>query len=373
MSIETGELRTEEFKVNVGPQHPSTHGVFRMVNTMDGERIVHCEPHIGFLHRSMEKMAENRQYISYLMMTDRIDYLSGLFCNEAHCRAIEELYELEVPKRAQYIRVMLMELNRIASHSIFWGIFALDLGAITPMLWAFREREVVMDLLEMTTGQRITFSYFRPGGVAEDLPLDNFLKRAEFFVKDFPYRVADYHRLLDSNEIFVHRTKGVGVIPADMAVNYGLTGPNLRCSGTNFDLRKNRPYECYKDFDFNVITYDDGDCYARYMARIYEMEESYKIFKQALEGLPEGDVKSPDAPKKIKPPAGEVYVRVESPRGDYGLYVESDGSDKPYRYKLRTPSFSNLCILPKLLENAYLADMVPIFGSLDVILPDVDR
>jgi len=365
-------LHTEEFEVNVGPQHPSTHGVFRMVLTMDGERVVDCEPHVGFLHRSMEKMAENRLYLQFLPMTDRIDYLSSLFCAVAHCEAVEQLMGIEVPPRAQYARAMLMELNRIASHCIFFGVFALDLGAVTPFLYGFREREMAMDLLEMTTGQRMTFNYARFGGVALDFP-DEFFSTCEKFVKVFPSRVTDYDRILNENEIFLARTKGVGTVAAARAVNYGWSGPNLRASGVDFDLRRNRPYEAYREVPYEPVVLKNGDCYDRYMARILEMRASNDFIKKCLEGLPEGPVQAEKVPKFPKVPAGEVYVRVESPRGDYGLYLVSDGGDKPYRYKLRTPSFNNLSMIRELLLGVYLADIVPIFGSLDVILPDVDR
>jgi NADH-quinone oxidoreductase subunit D len=365
-------IRTQEFQVNMGPQHPSTHGVFRMVLTMDGERVVDSEPHIGFLHRSMEKMAENRLYVQFLPMADRIDYLSSLFCATAHCEAVEQLMEIEVPPRAKYLRTMFMELNRIASHCIFFGVFALDLGAVTPFLYGFRERELAMDLLEMTTGQRMTFNYLRFGGVAADLP-ESFFPAVEKFLDVFPGRVTDYERILNENEIFLARTKGVGVVEGARAVNYGWSGPNLRASGVDFDLRRNMPYEAYGELAYEPVVLSSGDCYDRYLARILEMRASHALIKKCLEGLPDGPILKEKVPKFPKVPAGEVYVRVESPRGDYGLYLVSDGTDKPYRYKLRTPSFNNLSMIGEMLRGVYLADIVPIFGSLDVILPDVDR
>jgi NADH-quinone oxidoreductase subunit D len=365
-------LRTEEFEVNVGPQHPSTHGVFRMVLTLDGERVVDCEPHVGFLHRSMEKMAENRLYIQFLPMADRIDYLSSIFCGVAHCEAVERLMGLEVPPRARYLRTIFMELNRIASHCIYFGVFALDLGAVTPFLYGFREREMVMDLMEMTTGQRMTFNYLRFGGVAADLP-ESFYPAVEKFVRVFPDRVTDYERILNENEIFTARTRGVGPVAAARAVNYGWTGPNLRASGVDFDLRQNRPYEAYGELGYEPVVLDGGDCYDRYRARVLEMRASNELIKKCMEGLPEGPIQLEKVSRFPKVPAGEVYVRVESPRGDYGLYLVADGTDKPYRYKLRTPSFNNLSMIREMLVGVYLADIVPIFGSLDVILPDVDR
>jgi NADH-quinone oxidoreductase subunit D len=364
--------RTEEFQVNVGPQHPSTHGVFRMVLTMDGERVVDCEPHIGFLHRSMEKMAENRLYIQFLPMADRIDYLSSIFCTVAHCEAVEQLMEIEVPARAKYLRTIMMELCRIASHAIYFGVFALDLGAVTPFLYGFRERELTMDLLEMTTGQRMTFNYCRFGGVAADLP-ESFFPTVEKFVKVFPGRLDDYDRILNENEIFVARTKNIGTVEASRAINYGWSGPNLRASGVDFDLRRNLPYEAYGELGYEPVVLPNGDCYDRYRARILEMRASHELIKKCVEGVPEGPIQTEKISKFPKVPAGEVYVRVASPRGDYGLYLLSEGADKPYRYKLRTPSFNNLSMIREMLLGVYLADIVPIFGSLDVILPDVDR
>jgi NADH-quinone oxidoreductase subunit D len=308
-------------------------------------------------------------------MTDRVDYLAGIFCNTAHCLAVERLMEIEVPKRAQYLRVLAMEINRIASHLIFFGIFSLDLGAVTPMPWTFRDREWAIDLLERMTGQRLTFNYTRFGGVSLDLPEKDFLNKVEWFLEDFPKRLKDYERVLFANPILLARTKDIGTVPAEMAINYGLSGPNTRSSGVDFDLRRDIPYDAYKDFDFDVITLENGDSYDRFIARYYEMIESMKIIRQCIDGLPEGEINSLKMAKqsRIKPPEGEVYVRVESPRGDYGVYLQSDGSEKPYRLKLRTPSFNNLSIVCKLIEGVYLADIVPIFGSLDVILPDVDR
>jgi len=280
--------------------------------------------------------------------------------------------EIEVPPRAKYLRTMFMELNRIASHCIFFGVFALDLGAVTPFLYGFRERELTMDLLEMTTGQRMTFNYLRFGGVAADLP-DSFFPAAEKFLKVFPGRITDYERILNENEIFLARTKGVGVVDGARAVNYGWSGPNLRASGVDFDLRRNMPYEAYGELGYEPVVLTRGDCYDRYLARILEMRASHALIKKCLEGLPDGPTVKEKVPKFPKVPAGEVYARVESPRGDYGLYLVSDGADKPYRYKLRTPSFNNLSMIREMLRGVYLADIVPIFGSLDVILPDVDR
>jgi len=340
--------------------------------TMDGEKVVDCQPEVGFLHRSMEKMAENRLYIQFLPMADRVDYLSSAFCGVAHCEAVEKLMALEVPRRAQYLRVLFMEINRIASHLIYWGIFGLDLGAVTAFLYGFRERELLMDLLEMTSGQRMTFNYTRFGGVAADLPPQFDGKVREFF-KVFPQKVKDYEDLLNENPIFKARTKGVGAVTAARAVNYGWTGPNLRTTGFDFDLRQDLPYEVYGELGYKAVVLPHGDCYDRFLSRVLEMKASLALIRKCMDGLPEGPYQAEKVSKFPKVPAGEVYVRVESPRGEYGVYLVSDGSAQPYRYKLRTPSFNNLAMIAELVRGVYLADIVPIFGSLDVILPDVDR
>jgi NADH-quinone oxidoreductase subunit D len=365
------KLRTEEFEVNMGPQHPSTHGVCRFVLKMDGEQILDLVPHVGYLHRALEKIAENRTYLQYIPFTDRIDYVSAMFCNYGFCLALERLAKVEVPERAEYIRVIMMELNRIASHLIWLGTFALDIGAITPFLYAFREREKILDLIEMVCGQRMTFNYIRVGGVSRDLTSE-FIPQAKEFTRYFEPKVDEYEYILTNNPIFLARTKGIGVLPKKLAIDYSVTGPNLRATGLKWDLRKNEPYSIYHRFDFEIPTGENSDTWDRYMVRIREMREANKIVKQALEQIPEGDFRK-KVPVLFKAPAGEVYTRVESTRGEMGFYIISDGTTKPYRVKLRTASFSNLAVIPEIARGCLIADLVAIFASLDVIMPDVDR
>lgn len=365
------KIDTEEFIVNMGPQHPSTHGVCRLLLKMDGEVIVDVVPFVGYLHRSMEKIAENRTYPQYIPLTDRIDYVSAMFCNHVFCLAVEKLAQIEVPERAEYIRVIMDELNRIASHLIWLATFALDLGAITPFLYCFREREKVLDLLEMVCGQRMTFNYMRFGGVSRDLPPE-FIPKTKEFIEYFKPRVNEYEYILTNNPIFLGRTKGVGILDQKTAINYSVTGPNLRASGLKWDLRKEEPYSIYDRFEFDIPTGTNSDTWDRYMVRIQEMRQANRIVEQALESIPEGEIKT-KTPAVLRPPKGEVYARIESTRGEMGFYIVSDGSTKPYRLKMRTASFSNLAVLPEMSRGWKIADIVAIFASLDVIMPDVDR
>lgn len=365
------KIDTEEFIVNMGPQHPSTHGVCRLLLKMDGEVIVDVIPYIGYLHRSMEKIAENRTYLQYIPLTDRIDYVSAMFCNHGFCMAVEKLAQIEVPERAEYIRVIMDELNRIASHLIWLGTFALDLGAITPFLYCFRERERVLDLFEMVCGQRMTFNYMRFGGVSRDLPPE-FIPKTKEFTDYFKPRVDEYEYILTNNPIFLGRTKGVGILDKKTAIDYSVTGPNLRATGLKWDLRKDEPYSIYDRFEFDIPTGTNSDTWDRYMVRIQEMRQANRIVEQALESIPEGEIKT-KTPAVFRPPKGEVYARIESTRGEMGFYIVSDGSTMPYRVKLRTASFSNLAVLPEISRGWKIADIVAIFASLDVIMPDVDR
>jgi len=365
------KIDTEEFIVNMGPQHPSTHGVCRLLLKMDGEVIVDVVPYVGYLHRSMEKIAENRTYLQYIPFTDRIDYVSAMFCNHVFCMAVEKLAQIEVPERAEYIRVIMDELNRIASHLIWLATFALDLGAITPFLYCFREREKVLDLLEMVCGQRMTFNYMRFGGVSRDLPPE-FIPKAKEFVQYFKPRVDEYEYILTENPIFLGRTKGVGILDKKTAIDYSVTGPNLRATGLKWDLRKEEPYSIYDKFEFDIPTGTNSDTWDRYMVRIQEMRQANRIVEQALESVPEGEIKT-KTPTVFRPPKGEVYARIESTRGEMGFYIISDGTTIPYRVKLRTASFSNLAVLPEMSRGWKIADIVAIFASLDVIMPDVDR
>ena len=366
------KVGTEEFIVNMGPQHPSTHGVCRLLLKMDGEVIVDLVPIVGYLHRALEKIAENRTYLQFIPYTDRIDYVSAMFCNHGFCMAVEKLAGIEVPERAEYIRVIMDELNRIASHLVWLGTFALDLGAITPFLYCFREREMILDLIEMTCGQRMTFNYMRVGGVSRDLPPE-FIHKAKEFVKYFKPRVDEYEYILTQNPIFLGRTKGVGILEQKTAIDYSVTGPNLRATGLKWDLRKEEPYSIYDRFDFDIPTGTESDTWDRYMIRIQEMRQANRIVEQALDSIPDGEIKTKTKPV-FKPPKGEAYVRVESTRGEMGFYIVSEGDKTvPYRVKLRTASFSNLAVLPEMVRGWKIADLVVIFASLDVIMPDVDR
>ncbi|MGB7061200.1 MAG: NADH-quinone oxidoreductase subunit D [Candidatus Zixiibacteriota bacterium] len=369
--ITTEKVGTEEFILNMGPQHPSTHGVCRLVLKMDGEVIVDLVPIVGYLHRALEKIAENRTYLQFIPYTDRIDYVSAMLCNHGFCMAVEKLAEIEVPQRAEYIRVIMDELNRIASHLVWLGTFALDLGAITPFLYCFREREMILDLIEMTCGQRMTFNYMRVGGVSRDLPKE-FIPKAREFVKYFKPRVDEYEAILTQNPIFLGRTKGVGILDKKTAIDYSVTGPNLRATGLKWDLRKEEPYSIYDKFEFDIPTGTKSDTWDRYMVRIQEMRQANRIVEQALESIPEGEIKA-KTKAVFKPPKGEAYARVESTRGEMGFYFVSEGDTTPYRLKLRTASFSNLAVLPEMVRGWKIADLVVIFASLDVIMPDVDR
>ena len=369
--ITTEQVGTEEFIVNMGPQHPSTHGVCRLMLKMDGEEIVDVIPIVGYLHRALEKIAENRTYLQFIPYTDRIDYVSAMLCNHGFCMAVEKLAEIEVPQRAEYIRVIMDELNRIASHLIWLGTFSLDLGAITPFLYCFREREMILDLIEMTCGQRMTFNYMRVGGVSRDLPKE-FIPKAREFVKYFKPRVDEYEAILTQNPLFLGRTKGVGILDQKTAIDYSVTGPNLRASGLRWDLRKEEPYSVYNKFEFDIPTGTQSDTWDRYIVRIQEMRQANRIVEQALESIPEGEIKT-KTKAVFKPPKGEAYARLESTRGEMGFYIVSEGETIPYRVKLRTASFSNLAALPEMVRGALIADLVVIFASLDVIMPDVDR
>ena len=360
-----------DLMVNMGPQHPSTHGVFRLVIWVDGERIVKVEPHIGYLHRGSEKICESEQYNQIVTLFDRLDYVGNLNNELAFCLAVEKLTETVVPERAEYIRVILCELNRIASHMLFYGVYGLDAGATTPMLYGFRERERVQELFESVTGARMMHNYIRIGGVKEDVPAD-FEKNVRKLLDDLKQGVEECDSLLSQNEMFLARTKGVGVISGDEALDYGVTGPALRASGVVEDVRVTDPYSIYERFDFGIPVGSMGDCWDRYFVRVEEMRESIKIIEQALAELPKGEI-SAKVRRIVRPPAGDVFIRTESPRGDLGVYIVSDGSDKPYRVKVRPPSFANLQALEYMLKDTYIADAVLVLGSIDIIMGEVDR
>ena len=361
-----------EMLLNMGPQHPSTHGVFRMVLWVDGEKIIDVEPHIGYLHRGSEKLCEGEQYHQIVTLFDRMDYI-GNFNNElAYCMAVESLMGVAVPERAEYIRVILCELNRIASHLLYVGTMGLDAGAMTPVMFSFRGRERVQALFEAVSGARMMHNYFRVGGLKEDVP-DNFRQLVDELMPLLREDVEQSDRILTFNEIFLSRLKDVSPISADEAIALGLTGPLLRACGYEYDVRRAQPYSVYDRFNFDVPVGLDGDCWDRHWVRVQEMYESLRIVEQAMAQLPDGPVASPLGRRLIRPPAGEVYVRAENPRGEIGVYLVSDGTDKPYRLKVRPPSFCNLSALRRLLRDTWLADSVVVLGSLDIVLGEVDR
>lgn len=363
-----------KLKINVGPQHPSTHGVLRLVIELDGEIIKSCEPIIGYLHRGMEKMAENRTYLQYLPTVDRIDYLGGFFNAYAFVNAVENLAQIEVSKRSQYIRVLTMEMNRLSSHLLWLGTFLLDLGATSPLFYTFRDREVILSLFEALTGQRLMYNYYTFGGLRHDVT-NEWLQKVADFIKTMPNKIQDYENIITDNPIFVTRTKNIGVISKHGALQYSITGPNLRASGINVDYRKQNPYLVYNELDFEPIIAHSGDSFDRYKVRIEEMKVCLKLISQCVDWLSQnpGEVVSTVKQPMLKVPEGEFISNVEAPRGVCSCYVKSDGSGNPYRVKWRTGSFYAVQILPRLLEDVMYGDLMAIFGSLDVILPEVDR
>ena len=366
------QLKSDQMFVNLGPQHPSTHGVLRIGLTIEGEIIVKADPDVGYLHRGTEKLAEIRGYHHCVVISDRWDYLNAMGNNMVFCMAAEKLMGVEIPPRGQYLRVIMLELNRIASHLLFFGTYGIDLGAFTAFLHAFREREMVLDLFEKVCGARMTYNYIRLGGVMKDLPADWVAKCREFLAH-FKPRLQEYDELLSFNPIFLDRTKTVGIIPKDEAVAWGLSGPNLRASGVDYDVRKSEPYSSYEKFDFKTALGRDGSCWDRYYCRVKEMHESVKIVEQALDGLPEGDTQGKGVAKVPKPGPGEAYAHVEGARGDLGIYLVSDGNLSPYRMHVKAPSFINLQILQKSLIGQRLSDVIAILGSVDIVLGEVDR
>lgn len=385
-----------QMTISMGPQHPSTHGVLRLELVLDGEMVVKATPDIGYLHTGMEKLFEYRKYQQGIVITDRMDYLNPLGNNLAYVMAVEKLLQLEIPERAQTIRVLFCELQRIASHLVWLGTHALDLGAMTVFFYAFREREKILNLIEAASGGRLTPSYFRIGGLMMDVPA-GFERRVQQFLNDFPHSVKEFHALVTGNRIFQKRTQGIGYISAEDAIDWGLSGPCLRGSGVNVDVRRTNPYASYETYDFEVPVEQDCDVWARYMVRMREMTESHKIVVQALSRLKPGPVKA-DAPKVVLPdreamkthmdalihhflivaegfdvPAGEVYHQIEASKGELGVYVKSIGGPKPARVHFRGPSFVNLSALPQIASGEMIADVVAIIGSLDIVLGEIDR
>jgi NADH-quinone oxidoreductase subunit D len=389
-------LTGETMLLNMGPQHPSTHGVLRLLLELDGETVINCIPDIGFLHTGIEKNMEAKTYQKAEVMTDRLDYMNTMGNNLAYVMAVEKLVDLDVPVRAQALRVILSELQRIASHLVWLGTSGLDLAAMSMFLYCFREREQILDIFELVSGQRMMTTYFRPGGVWRDVPVE-FEKAVRDFIKIFPRRIDEYETLLTKNPLFLDRMLGIGKLDAATALSHGVTGPMLRASGVNWDLRKARPYMGYEQYDFNVPVHTEGDTYARYLVRVQELRESLKIVEQALNKLPLGPVRS-DNRKFVPPPRSEIgtsmealihhfklwtegfpapkasiYSAVESPRGELGVFLEGDGGPKPYRVHMRTPSFDNLSPISKMVKGHLVADLVAILASTDIVLGDIDR
>ena len=369
-------IDADEMILNMGPQHPSTHGVLRLKIITDGEIVSHIEPIIGYLHRCFEKHCENLSYEQIVPFTDRCDYLASMHMGHAYAIAVEKLLDVQLPQRVEYIRVIVAELQRIASHLIAVGAFGLDVGAITPFTWTLRDRERILDLFEQLSGARLLYNYIWPGGVAHDLP-PGFIKKTEEFLNYFEPQIVEYNDLLTTNKIFIERAADVGVIPADVGINFGVSGPSLRASGVDYDLRKTEPYSIYDKFDFDVPIGKGkmgtvGDCWDRYWVRVKEMEESIKILRQALKSIPDGDVHEA-IPKKIRPNKGEVYSRYESARGDVGFYLRSDGKNIPTRVKMRSPAYCNLSVLNEVSSGWMISDVITILGSLDIVLGEIDR
>lgn len=388
--------KDQHMVLNMGPQHPATHGVLRLVLEIDGEIVVRLYPEIGYLHTGIEKTCEAKFYQQVVPLTDRVNYLDPLSNNLAYCLAVERLLDLEIPEKAQWLRVLLAELSRLNSHLIWLGTHAMDIGALTVFLYTFREREEILRLLEAVAGQRMMTSYIRVGGLAMEPPLD-FLPRVQAFIKTLPDKIDEYSNLLTGNPIFKNRLKGIGYLSAAEAIAFGVTGPPLRASGVDIDLRRDMPYSSYEKFQFKVPVLQDGDTWARYLVRLDEMRESIKIIQQALDGMPEGAVKA-DAPKIVLPdrekmktqmealihhfkivtegfnvPAGEVYQGIECGHGQIGFYVVSDGTAKPWRVHMRYPSFATLQALETMCKDGMLADVVAVIGSIDIVLGEIDR
>lgn len=391
-------LETKELVLSMGPQHPSTHGVLRLVLELDGETVVKCTPYVGYLHRGTEKLCENRTYLNAIPLSDRLDYISGMANNVGYVLAVERLFGIEAPLRAKFIRTIVFEMTRISSHLLWLATHALDIGAMTVFLYTFREREWILDLFEQLCGARLTTSYPRIGGVRNDVSQE-FLDSLYKFTEEFPERILEYETLIDQNRIWLQRTKGVGVISAEEAINWGLTGPVLRGSGVPYDVRKFEPYDAYPIVEFEVPTGKNGDVYDRYRVRMEELRQSNRIIRQCIEKIPQGPIMSPDAPKFTLPPKdrvladmeslihhfvlitkgpmaapeGEIYSAVEVPKGELGFYIVSDGSGKPYRLRLRSPSFVHASVLPRLCEGGLVADVIANIGTIDIVLGECDR
>ena len=371
INLPVKNIEEEEYHINMGPQHPSTHGVLRLVVSLQGEIVKNLKPHCGYIHRGIEKMCEKDTYPQIVHLTDRMDYLSAHINNHAVCMLVEKALEVDVPERVQYIRTIIDELNRIASHQLWWCSFGMDLGGLTCYFYGLRDREKILDIFEESFGSRLLHSYYVPGGLMMDIH-PNFQKNVKDFIKYFRKKIKDYDDILTGNIIMQERTKGVGILTKEMAISYGVTGPSGRASGFECDVRKHHPYGVYDKVDFKEILGTDGDTFTRYMMRMHEMRESMKIIEQLIDNIPAGDYAA-KMKAVIKLPAGEYYQRVEAARGELGVYCISDGNKTPYRMKFRSPNFSNLSSLDFISRGVKIADLVAIGGSLDYVIPDIDR
>lgn len=369
--VVNNSFKTQEYFVNMGPQHPAAHGVLRLLLTIDGEIIKNVDPDLGYIHRSIEKMCERDSYQQVVHLTDRMDYLSSHINNEAVCLAVENALELEVSDRVKVIRTIVSELTRLASHQLWWGVMGMDVGALTTYFYAFRDRELINDIFEETCGARLTMNYNIPGGLMFDIH-PNFVKRTKEFIAHFKTKLPEYDRLLTGNIIFQKRTKGVGVLTKEDAISFGVSGPVARGSGFSNDVRKYHPYSAYDRVEFNEALFTEGDSFARYRVRIKEMWESMSIIEQLIDNIPEGDYNTPTK-AVIKLPKGEYYQRVEAARGELGVYINSTGTKNPYRVKFRSPGFSNLSVLNHITKGSKIADLVATMASFDFVIPDIDR
>lgn len=371
LNTELPKEMTEEFVVNIGPQHPSTHGVLRLQATLDGETIKDLLPHLGYIHRGIEKMCESLGYKQFIYLTSRMDYLSAHINNQACALAIEKGLQVEVPARAKAIRILMAELQRLTSHELWWGSCAMDLGAVTPFFLAFRDRERILEIFEENTGNRLTMNYITPGGVMTDIRPD-FVNRLKTLLVKIKEHLKEYETLITGNIIFQHRLKGVGVLPKELAISLGCTGPTARASGLSCDVRKYYPYDGYEKLDFKEIVVDGCDSWSRYVVRMEEMKQSIHIIEQVIDNIPEGEYRA-KLKGIVKLPVGEYYQRVETARGELGVYIVSDGGNKPYRLKLRAPNFSNLGALKPITVGAKIGDLMASMATIDLVIPDIDR
>lgn len=371
MFEEIGTTDTGDLIINVGPQHPATHGVLHLIITLNGEVIKKVEPHLGYIHRSIEKMCESLSYRQFIYVTSRMDYLSSHINNHGCAMVVEKAMQIEVPARAQVIRVLMDELTRVASHVLWWGALAMDVGALTPFFHAFRERELINSIMEETCGARLTMNYMVPGGVMFDLH-PNFQQRVKEFISEFRSKIDEYDEMVTDNAIFRARTIGVGILSKEDAISFGCSGPTARGSGVSCDIRKLYPYEVYNQLEFEEPLETAGDTYARYLVRMHELKQSLSIVEQLIDNIPEGEFQA-KTKAVLKLPKGEFYSRVETARGEFGVYVVSDGGSTPYRIKFRSPGFSNLNTLDQISRGHKIGDLVAIMGSLDLVIPDIDR